>query len=633
MRDLEQIRCLPSTSERAFALLLRRHYLTEHLGRFGKCYPPDILERAATYEALEYDDLAAFDAYVVYTLCQKELSGDDEFVTDLEAHSLDGSEWHPSTEDVRRLIIQALAVLVRCLARLGATEDAVAKRVELRVHVAASVPGENGEVESVDALLTWRPILHGSEVGAEDTQKRLESSSQRAKFGASRREIYPWSTYEPDRNSPASVSELNKYLSRIAPDLEARVTSLPAFDSLGNATGEVSCQLGLFATKNLEPGQEVLCEKSILTAIRPLEDALCDACGQDLEGISFDEIRQCDGQDCDVTFCSQNCKDRASKEYHCPDLETDDDDDEADEDAAIYEDETRDVESVESAWADHAQGNDSGPYSSAVATAFFCGNQDLSLIGRPTTTTTPEWDLYFILLTRAVAMSITQNIHPLNLTETKYLWGDFNTCPVPFTKTKVTNLATSNDSNDDNINNNQQIRTLPFSLHHNIELPLDFFSTLTNSLPSYHPYTNRWLHTFDAWILQTLLAKFRGVANATQSSFDGLPEIAAVHAGWCLANHSCAPNVTWEPTGVRRFVVRMSDGRDDHRHQHQQRDDNKNLEWSGIPRDREIFSHYTDIRLPLHERRARLREVLGGTCRCERCLFEEREREREQERG
>lgn len=48
-------------------------------------------------------------------------------------------------------------------------------------------------------------------------------------------------------------------------------------------------------------------------------------------------------------------------------------------------------------------------------------------------------------------------------------------------------------------------------------------------------------------------------------------------------------------------------------------------EWTGIKAGEEIFSHYTDIRLPVQERRERLKEVLGGDCRCERCVVESRD--------
>lgn len=603
IKTSDDIRSLPSIHARLFELLLRRHYLTEQIADFGKCYPPTILERAQTYEALEYDDLAAFDGYVVYTLCQKELS--DEFVTDLEAHSLDGECWHPQPKDVRQLMIQSLALLVRCLTRLGAIEDARVKRDELREQIALTVDDSEADqhAKDEDSYFSWRSVLRGPERNMENLKDKLEKSPP-SKFGRSRREIYPWSTREPARNTPESVSELNKYLSNIAPNLEAKVTALPDFDDKGDATEEVSYQLGLFAKADLLPGQEVLNEKSILTAIRPLEDALCDACAQELEGLPFEQIRQCDGEDCDVTFCSQDCKDRAVSGYHRPNIESTEDGDDSDEEEEEVTNGVNSLTTEDEEEIAHDSKQEDSP-------APFCGNQDISLIGRPTNTDTAEWDLYFLLLTRSISMSMTQSMHPLNLSETKFLWGDFDLSP--FTSLLFDPENSSLPSS--------HLRTLPFSLKHSIQHPLDFFATLSLNYPSATPYTRSWLENLDPWILQTLFAKFRGVANATQSTFDGQPEIAAVHAGWSLANHSCAPNVRWNPIGVRRYHVRSGD-------EVLRVGDDGTGEggWNGIKAGEEVFSHYTDVRRDVVERRLRLREVLGGKCRCKRCLVESGDR-------
>lgn len=529
------------------------------LAKHGQCFPDLVLDRADVYTNLGYDDLAAFDAFVAYTLCQKALT--DEFVTDLEARELDGSPWKPSPRSVVILKLRALRLLVNGLTRLGATKDAAIFRADYN----SALTEEDGE-QLVE----------------------LSNGTKQAHFGFSRREMYPWSAHELSRNSPDAVGEINTYLSTISETIEAKVTALPAFNHNGLATEEVSLQLGLFAKQDLLPGQLVLNEKSLLTAIRPFEDAICDACGQELDGIPFEAIRQCDGDDCDVTFCSEDCKTRAVKEYHQPlteDMDSEEDTEEDDTQSATGETES-----------DPAQDeNQASVESPSTHRAFFCGNQDLTLIGRPTNTTTPEWDLYFLLLTRAIAMSLTQNIHPLELIETKYLWGDFH----PPSNTTSPHLDT-------------HPHTLPFSVTHNLQYTLDFFATLSLTCPSATPYSPHWLKTFDFWILQTLFAKFRGVANATQSTFDGRPEIASVHAGWSLANHSCAPNVKWAPKGVRQLIVRTAE----------ERTWDADAKWDGIGKGEEVVSHYTDVRLPVEERRERLRMVLGGQCRCERCLTE-----------
>lgn len=580
-----------SPQEKLLQLLLRREWLTQKLAQHGKCYPPVILARAYIYEALEYDDLAAFDAFVVHQLCQKELS--DEFVTDLEAHELNGEKWtsyisddEQKTFSVWQVKVEALAVLVRCLTALDASKDAKVMLDELE---SENPVAEFEAARGVRARPITPPVTRLIRKDWNlDAAKAVLKTEKPARFGMSRREVYPLSDHEPDRNSPECLTEISQYLQTLTSDLEARVTTLPAFDSEGRATGEVSKQLGLFAKHDLYPGAEVLREKSLLTAIRPLEDAICDACGQELEGMPLDEIKQCDGDDCDTTYCSEECKVRAVNEYHRPSI---DGANESDDDQAQYSED-------EAGTNGNVQDNASEHRAVSAQPAPFCGNEDLNSIGRSSNTDTPEWDLYFLLLTRTTAMSITQQTHPLRLREIKYLWADFNSCPFTARFTPETCSLK---------------RTLPFSVQHNLQYTLDYFSTLSLSFPEATPYSAYWLENFDFWILQTLFAKFRGVANATQSTFDGKPEIASVHPGWCLANHSCAPNVRWTPKGVRRFYVRTK----------------KECTWTagghaeGVKAGKEVFSHYTDVRLPLQERRERLREVLGGDCHCKRCLAEE----------
>lgn len=586
---LDELDNLPP-QQKLSQLLLRREWLTQQLGQHGKCYPPTILARAYIHEALEYDDLAAFDAFVVYQLCQKELS--DEFVTDLEAHELNGEKWMSYISDhehktfaVWQVKVDALAVFVRCLAALGASKDAKAMLDELE---SESPVAEFEAARGICARPITPPMTRLIRKDWDlDTAKAGLETSKSTRFGMSRREVYPWSDHEPDRNSSQSLSEISQYLQTITSDLEARITTLPAFDNEGKTTGEVSKQLGLFAKHDLRPGAEILREKSLLTAIRPLEDAICDACGQELEDMPFDEIKQCDGDNCDITYCSEVCKVRAVNEYHRPAIA----DDESDNDLAEYSED-------EAGTDDNVQDEASEDKAVSAQPAPFCGNEDLSCIGRSSNTDTPEWDLYFLLLTRTAAMSITQQTHPLDLREIRYLWADFNPCPLtPHLTPEGSELK----------------RTLPFSVQHNLQYTLDYFSTLSLTFPEATPYSAYWLENFDFWVLQTLFAKFRGVANATQSTFDGKPEIASVHPGWCLANHSCAPNVRWTPKGVRKFYVRTEE----------------ECTWTagghgkGVKAGEEVFSHYTDVRLPLQERRERLREVLGGDCHCERCLAEE----------
>ena len=132
------------------------------------------------------------------------------------------------------------------------------------------------------------------------------------------------------------------------------------------------------------------------------------------------------------------------------------------------------------------------------------------------------------------------------------------------------------------------------------------------------------------------MAKFRGVASARMNPRTGMPEVCAVHWRWCLANHSCAPNVRWEwpaggidtpegeeleEGGCMALVVRGKD---------------EVVQWGsqkregGIKKDQEILNHYCDVDLPVKARREWAAGALGGACVCERCVWEAvREEERE----
>ena len=117
---------------------------------------------------------------------------------------------------------------------------------------------------------------------------------------------------------------------------------------------------------------------------------------------------------------------------------------------------------------------------------------------------------------------------------------------------------------------------------------------------------------FNTWVFNTLYAKFRGTASARQG-LDGKPEVGAVHPMWCLANHSCDPNVTWEWSGHINFTVREKRakwaGKD-------------NVKEPGIRKGEEVLSHYCDVDLPVQERREWAVGALGGLCACERCRWE-----------
>ena len=301
-----------------------------------------------------------------------------------------------------------------------------------------------------------------------------------------------------------------------------------------------SKQLGLFAKEYLKPEEIILNEASLLTANARLYDSFCDACGASIHIIPATE--HLNGRtpvscsDCeDVFFCDNKCLESASEKYH----------------------------------------------------PAMCG-KDIEAIAKDSSASEASNSLYSLLLLRSFALAATQDVHPLDLPEVKFLWGDY-----------------TNNQVDGSNTHFQPRCTLPFSFQMNILLPLHMLQKMEiNIFESSDRY--------NTWVFNTLYAKFRGTASARQG-LDGKPEVGAVHPMWCLANHSCDPNVSWEWGGLIRFAVRK-----------------QRIKWTGqdhvkepgIQKGEEVLNHYCDIDLPVRERREWAVGALGGFCTCERCLWE-----------
>ncbi|PGH35018.1 hypothetical protein GX50_02152 [[Emmonsia] crescens] len=384
--------------------------------------------------------------------------------------------------------------------------------------------------------------------------------------GCARRVLYPWNTHEPDRNAPETLQLLNERLKKVAPKCEVRAVALPALyhsTSLdGSASSkreeqeqeEDSIQLGLVATQDIAPGETFLHESSLLTATNRLHDNLCDACNGPIPELSAaNPSVACENCE-DTVFCSQECHDLAQKVYHAAE----------------------------------------------------CGQEGLESIGKDIQDPKDKADyLYLLLLGRAIAMAATQQMHPLDLPELKYIWGDF----YPLDDGMLPPTIPSSPNNN---NPQPPSATLPFSFHLSILQPTRLLEEM-----GLDPFTT--LPLYDTWVLNTLYAKFRGTASGRLSTWDGGPEVCAVHPLWCLANHSCDPNVRWEWGGEITFTVR----REDERVKWGGRKGVGNGEWAGIKCGEEILNHYCDVGLGVRERREWAMGALGGACRCERCVWEE----------
>lgn len=529
------------------------------------------LERGIQYEKLGFPDLASADSYRALALLESVVDPDE-----CEFHArrkIDPSQQAPKTvanesddedednstvpitqEEYDAIIDQVYVLLVRSLVRCGCYRDAFEFGVRglallEKRSATASVAALNVQMDRVKEIYKSR---NGSETENIDLDS-IDPSVLPAQ-GFARRVLYPWNGHEPDRRSPETLKILNERLAVIAPKCEVRAVALPVLHASADddSSGmDVSVQLGLFAKEDIAPDEIILRESSLLTATNRLHDDLCDACNAPLPELSAAEPPvACEGGCVDIIFCSQACHDTAQEVYH----------------GAI------------------------------------CGLEDgLDSIGKDVPDPKDKADyLYLLLLGRALAMSATQDKHPLDLPEMKYIWGDFHDLDIESVSAETEITPTTDDT-----------ATLPFSFQLNVLQPERFLDEM-----GLDPYVA--LYRYDTWVLNTLFAKFRGTASGRLSTWDGGPELCAVHPLWCLANHSCDPNVTWEWSSEINFRVR----RDDETAVWSRGLEMKELRPGGIAKDSEILNHYCDISLPVQKRREWASGALGGTCLCDRCVWE-----------
>ncbi|KAG6365245.1 hypothetical protein INS49_006854 [Diaporthe citri] len=482
------------------------------------------LQRAVVYSNLGYPDLAAGDAYRALLL------------TD-EARN-EGFEYHDQAVQALESYSSSSKSLPEVLHH-GALRQGSGDMVngygpqgpEFHQEIAAVASVRCYQIISLSLLLCG--CLSSAHTYYVDVAKLPE-------WGHVRREVYPWNTYEPDRFSEKSLSFLNRELSTMAPRCEVRVSELPVLLDAASNTDDYeiipTCnQLGVFAKEDIAPGETVLNEYSLLTANNRLKDQLCDACGTELPPLGA-EVGPVSCSECyDTVFCDQFCHDQAQELYH----------------PAVCE---KDVDAI-------AKDPDAAESDSA---------------------------LHLLLLARLLAMSVQQEVHPLELKNIRYIWGDF----IP-PRTNAISISPNAGPPPD--------WTLPFSFRYNVETPLHILEKMDIDI-------YQTLPQHDLWVLNTCFAKFRGTASARHNTRDGRPEVAAVHPFWCLANHDCNPNVTWEWGGRmklwarERKVVGNQPG--------------------GIKAGEEILNHYCDVDLPVQKRREWAEGSLGGWCMCKRCRDE-----------
>ncbi|PWY86960.1 WD40 repeat-like protein [Aspergillus heteromorphus CBS 117.55] len=550
-------------------------------------------ERGLIHQKLGFPDLASADAYRALSLLdsvvdpdgcefharrkiqepkEDEGEGEDEDEEDDEEDDDDDEDegFVPITQDEYDTIIgDVYALLVRSLVNCGCFRDAYEFCIQ-GLKLLGTMPQSPAQdiLQAQLAIIRKKYLARKGAPAAED-DTHINPSALNAQ-GFARRVLYPWNEHEPDRKSPDTLQLLNERLKDVAPKCEVRAVALPALHSTTTTdnepeTEEVSIQLGLFAKEDISPDEIILRESSLLTATNRLHDDLCDACNAPLPDLSSaNPPVACDGC-ADTIFCSQVCHDHAQSIYH----------------GAVC----GLMENIESIGKDIPDPKDKADY------------------------------LYLLLLGRALAMAATQDSHPLDLPEIKYIWGDFHDFPTP--TTSPSSPSPSTEEKEEEEEEEDPTATLPFSFHLNILQPMRLLEEM-----EIDPYASLPRH--DTWVLNTLYAKFRGTASGRLSTWDGGPELCAVHPLWCLANHSCDPNVRWEWGGEITFRAR-NDGeravwkRDGHVDEAQPA--TRRLA-AGIKKDQEILNHYCDIGLRVKDRREWARGALGGWCLCDRCVWE-----------
>lgn len=551
------------------------------------------LDRGLVHERLGFPDLASADAYRALSLLDSVVDPDGcEFHArrrvaessapapvparggddDEEEEDDDDEGYEPITEDEYNAMIGPVyALLVRSLARCGCLRDAYEFALRGRTVLDDRLLSDEGsstakkDLEGQIAFIK-REYYASKGKDSQNDEEDINPSALKAQ-GFARRILYPWNEHEPDRKSPETLNLLNERLKDVAPKCEVRAVALPvlhpSLDSTEKGEGEkekekekeeeeVSIQLGLFAKEDLQPGETILHESSLLTATNRLHDDTCDACNAPLPSLSSENPPVACDECYDIIFCSQACHDKAQEVYH----------------GAVC----GLMESLESIGKDIPDPKDKADY------------------------------LYLLLLGRALAMAATQEIHPLDLPEIKYIWGDF--------VTEDNNEDASSTSSPGSIKG-----TLPFSFQLSILQPMRLIEEM-----QLDPYTT--LDRYDTWVLNTMYAKFRGTASGRLSTWDGGPETCAVHPLWCLANHSCDPNVRWEWGGEIAFVVRGEKERAVWKRKGGEERVEGERRGEGVRKDEEILNHYCDIGLDVKERREWAAGALGGACLCTRCVWE-----------
>lgn len=519
----------------------------------------------------------------------------------------------------------------------------------------------------------FEELLHGTEQkiygpdGYKVERRRLKKTG--VLKGSSRREVYAWNHYEPDRFHPKTLEDINKRMKDCCvgiadgekPWCEARVVELPVLALNGHTKAVLSTtrQLGVFALRSIPSSlpHPYISEFSPIIAstsktVTPSSlvslPFRCDFCTAPLpdpednpEDITY--CPECEENDVVTPFCSKECLSNAQSLYHTPESLCGTD----------WEWLHRDI---------HSSGGRSNPPSGPENSEFgYDGSKDENNVEylRSVSSTNEDVEddsaMYALLLLKTFGMAIKQNIHPLNLPEVKWLYG--------------AGLRTEDSLHDEN-----KPDLVDFSFHQNVVIPHMLLDALDIPLipvpafwdseyeigPDANCYSLNKLYKaplsltyLDTWVTLTLLNKFKSVASLSVRTTITNPNhpvnmavttvIPAVHPIYSLTNHNCDPNVYWAvleapmlgkpsstghplesisgsltKSGKMQFWV-LSEKDKFWKHKVGKGEEALKEKITYLGPGDEIRSSYVNPGLPYWLRHRHMWGTLGGRCRCERC--------------
>lgn len=409
--------------------------------------------------------------------------------------------------------------------------------------------------------------------------------------GYCRREVYPWNTFEPDRLSDENIAELNEHMTRCSQGrVRVGVSELPTLEDGESDDGKprTNKQLGVYATRDIYPGEQFFQETSFLIGVRdPFSGLLCEFCSRKIYEFSVDRKQ------------GEAVYEQKREKVHCPDClapPVRNDDSDSDDYGSSTDEDSED--GIPTYCSEACLQKALETYHRALC------HHDLTWLYNEVKSSPSARAMWLLMLLKSFGASIARvsgavptsaPAHPLLMPEVKSAWGAYYR------------------RNFDTSEHKAPTHLLPFTFALQIQHPLRMLLSL-----KVDPFAPEYVDKFDTWVISTLYAKFLGTAssrlafgvgdNPSRNCFarHNAPEVVACHLGWSLVNHSCEPNAVWECEGTIAF--RGREGKE-----------------ISVKAGEEIVHCYCDVDLSVEERRAWMHGSLGGDCMCERCQREERE--------